>query len=166
MTSSLLTIVAIDKTHDVASFESSSPDLNEFLRRYARQNEKKGGSRTYVAIENNRVVGYYSLAAGHVLHELAADGLKAGLGKTPIPVLLLARLAVDGTHLGKGLGARLLKDALLRALSASQSIGIRAVIVHAKDDVARSFYEHFGFEPMPGNRLHLFVLIKDISIQT
>lgn len=156
-------IEAIAKSHDLALFESTSSDLNEFLKRYARQNEKKGGSRTYVAVEGGKVIGYYSLAASSVLHELAADGLKAGLGKNPIPALLLARLAVDKTCSGKGIGARLLQDALLRALSVSRSIGVRAVIVHAKDENAKAFYEHFGFLSLPDNQLHLYLATKDVE---
>jgi GNAT superfamily N-acetyltransferase len=160
-----LSIEPLTKAHDVASFESSSADLNEFLKRYARQNEKKGGSRTYVAVEGGKLAGFYSLAAGNILHETAAHGLKAGLAKTPIPTLLLARLAVDKSFENKGLGARLLKDALLRALSVARTVGVRAVVVHAKDERARAFYEHFGFESLPNNPLHLFLLTKDIEEQ-
>lgn len=166
MTAPTCAIEPLSNAHDVASFDSSSADLNEFLKRYARQNEKKGGSRTYVAVEAGNVIGFYSLAAGNILHETAADGLKAGLGRNPIPTLLLARLAVDRSSEGKGLGARLLKDALLRAESVARAVGVRAVVVHAKDERAKTFYEHFGFEPLPNNPLHLFLLIKDIAGQS
>lgn len=156
-------IEAIARAHDLTLFESTSSDLNDFLKRYARQNEKKGGSRTYVAVEDGIVIGYYSLAASSVLHELAADGLKAGLGRNPIPALLLARLAVDKSCRRKGIGARLLKDALSRALSVSRSVGVRAMIVHAKDDNAKAFYEHFGFLALPDNPFHLYLATRDIE---
>lgn len=165
MTAPQLSVEPLSKAHDVSSFDSSSAVLNEFLKRYARQNEKKGGSRTYVAVENGEIVGFYSLAAGNILHESAADGLKAGLGKNPIPTVLLARLAIDKSSEGKGLGARLLKDALLRSISVARTVGVRAVLVHAKDERAKTFYEHFGFEPLTNNPLHLFLLTKDIEGQ-
>lgn len=163
MTGPAFSIEAIAKAHDVTVFESTSSDLNDFLKRFARQNEKKGGSRTYVAVEGAKVVGYYSLAASSVLHELAADGLKAGLERNPIPTLLLARLAVDKRCSGIGIGARLLRDALSRALSVSRKVGVRAVIVHAKDESAKAFYERFGFLPLPDNQLHLYLSTKDIE---
>jgi GNAT superfamily N-acetyltransferase len=85
-----------------------------------------------------------------------------GLGGYPVPVILLARLAVDRTEQGKGLGAALLKDAILRAASAADIVGCRALLVHAKDKQAQAFYQRFGFEPSPVNELHLFLLMKDI----
>jgi GNAT superfamily N-acetyltransferase len=109
-----------------------------------------------------RVVGYYALAAGSVEHEEVPARIRKGLARYPVPVILLARLAVDQQERGRGLGAALLKDALTRAARAADEIGARAILVHAKDDEARSFYEHFDFEPSPSDPLHLFLLMKDL----
>ena len=109
------------------------------------------------------MVGYYALTAGSVEREESPERVKKGLARHPIPVILLARLAVDRREQGKGLGAALLKDALIRAAGAADEIGARAVLVHAKDDEARAFYEHFDFEPSPIDPLHLFLLMKDLK---
>lgn len=112
------------------------------------------------------MVGYYALAAGSVEHEQTPERVTKGLAKHPILVILLARLAVDRREWGRGLGAALLKDALIRAAAAAEEIGVRAVLVHAKDDDARAFYERFEFEPSPTDPLHLFLLMKDIKKAT
>jgi GNAT superfamily N-acetyltransferase len=109
------------------------------------------------------VVGYYALAAGSVEPEQAPERIKKGLARHPVPVILLARLAVDRHEQGKGLGAALLKDALIRAAAAADEIGVRAVLVHAKDEDARAFYERFDFEPSPTDPLHLYLLMKDLK---
>jgi predicted N-acetyltransferase YhbS len=106
------------------------------------------------------------LAAGSVQTDAAPARIKKGLGKYPVPIILLARLAVDQKEKGKGLGKALLKDALLRAFRASELVGCRAVLVHAKDASAQAFYSRFGFEPSPPNELHLFLLMKDIESLT
>ncbi len=108
------------------------------------------------------MVGYYALAAASVERAQAPARVSKGLDRHPIPVILLTRLAVDRTQQGKGLGAALLKDALHRSVSASAEIGARAVLVHAKDEEARAFYEHFDVEPSPTDSLHLFLLMKDV----
>lgn len=109
------------------------------------------------------MVGYYALAAGSVEPAQAPERVKKGLARHPIPVILLARLAVDRREHGNGLGKALLKDALIRAAGAATAIGARAVLVHAKDEEARTFYEHFDFEPSPTDPLHLFLLMKDLQ---
>jgi GNAT superfamily N-acetyltransferase len=108
------------------------------------------------------VLGYYSLAAGSVSHEEATERAKKGLARHPIPVILLARLAVDAALQGKGIGPALLKDALLRAAQAADTIGARALLVHANDDQAKGFYEHFSFEPSPSDPYHLLLIMKDL----
>jgi len=115
-----------------------------------------------VAIADKRVVGYYNLAVGAVAHSQAPTRMAKGLAHHSVPVMLLARLAVDNTFKGRGLGAALLHDALARTLQAAEIAGIRAVIVHAKDDIARCFYEHFDFDPSPTDPYHLYLLIKDL----
>ena len=117
--------------------------LNDCLKKYALQNQKKHAARTY----GNRIVGYYSLAYGSVSLEGAPQTVKAGLPRHPVPVILLARLAVDSSEQGRGLGAALLKDALLRTMQAAEIAGLRAMLVHAKDDSAKDLYEKVGFEP-------------------
>ena len=114
-------------------------------------------------LRDNRVVGYYSLAAASVQHEEAAPRVAKGLAKHPIPVVLLARLAVDQSEKGKGLGTALLKDALVRSLQGADIIDCRAVLIHAKDQAAQTFYRKFGFESSPIDEFHLFLLMKDIK---
>ena len=152
----------LTKDHDRNSFDCGVPALDDYLKKYALQNQKKYAARTYVATRGNRVVGYYSLAYGSVSLEDAPHSVKSGLPRHPIPVILLARLAVDSTEQGSGLGAALLKDALLRTIQAAEIAGLRAMLVHAKDDSAKRFYEKFGFEPSPIDAYHLFLRLSDI----
>jgi GNAT superfamily N-acetyltransferase len=133
------------------------------LIRNAFQNQQANASQTYVLVSDGRVVGYHTLVVGEVLHAGAPERLKKGLARHPIPIMLLARLAVSKVHQGKGIGPALLKDALLRTLRAADIAGIRAFSVHAKDEEARSFYEHFDFIASPTDPMHLFVLLKDIK---
>jgi GNAT superfamily N-acetyltransferase len=148
--------------HDVRNFDCGKPELTEWLRRYALQSHQAGASRVYVVHRTGRVVGYYALAAGSVEPGKAPERVKKGLGRHPIPVILLARLAVDISEQRQGLGAALLKDALRRTTSAADEIGARAILVHAKDDEAKAFYRHFNFEPSPTDPLHLFLIMKDL----
>jgi len=156
--------VLLTKDHDRNSFECGVPALNDYLKKYALQNQKKHAARTYVSTRGNRIVGYYSLAYGSVSLEEAPHTVKAGLPRYPVPVILLARLAVDSTEQGRGLGAALLKDALLRTIQAAEIAGLRAMLVHAKDDSAKDFYEKFGFEPSPIDAYHLFLKLSDILL--
>jgi len=114
-----------------------------------------------VGLVDHAVVGYYALAVGSVEQEQAQERVRKGLAKHSIPIMLLARLAVDCHWQNQGIGAALLKDAMLRTLQAADIAGIRTLVVHAKDDTARSFYEHFDFLPSPSDPLHLFMLLKD-----
>lgn len=160
--SSLLTIDKLRKEHEVDGFDCGKEALNRFLRQHAWANQQANAAQTYVVVDGKRVLGYYSLAAGSVMHEGAPRRVAAGLARHPISVVLLARLAVDKTRLKKGIGAALLKDALVRVSNAADIVGARALLVHAKDEEAKSFYEHFDFEPSPSDPLHLFLLMKDI----
>lgn len=154
--------VLLTKDHDRNSFDCGMPVLNDYLKKYALQNQKKHAARTYVATRGNRIVGYYSLAYGSVSLEEATQTVKAGLPKHPVPVILLARLAIDSTEQGRGLGAGLLKDAFLRTIQAAEIAGLRAMLVHAKDDAAKGFYERFGFESSPIDAYHLLMSLSDI----
>ena len=152
----------LERSHLVEDFDCGYEDLNRYISRFALNNQSAGSAQTYVAIAGNTVVGYYSLAVGAVAHTQAPPRMAKGLARHPVPVMLLARLAVDGEIKGQGLGAALLRDALARTLQAADIAGIRAVIVHAKDDAARRFYEHFDFDPSPTDTYHLYLLIKDL----
>ncbi len=152
----------LERSHLVEDFDCGYEDLNRYISRFALNNQSAGSAQTYVAIAGNAVVGYYSLAVGAVAHTQAPPRMAKGLARHPVPVMLLARLAVDGEVKGQGLGAALLRDALARTLQAADIAGIRAVIVHAKDDAARRFYEHFDFDPSPTDTYHLYLLIKDL----
>ena len=138
------------------------PSLNEWLRRYALISQQGDSARTYVVHRNNNVVGYYSLCPGSVSKQEAPSRVAKGQPAYPIGIILLARLAIDHTEQGQGLGKALLKDALLRCAQAADLISARAVLVHAIDDEAKRFYEHFGFEKCPANDLHLMLLMKDL----
>ena len=152
----------LDATHDVDSFECGKEPLDRFLKRFALANQKADSARTYVACRGLTVLAYYSLAAGAVEHADAPLRVGKGLARHPIPVMVLARLAVDLTWQGRGLGKALVKDALLRTAAAADIAGIRALLVHAKDDEARGWYEALEFEPSPTDPYHLFLLMKDL----
>ena len=149
--------------HELTGLDCGKDELNRFLRRFAFANQQANSAQTYVACRGQAVVGYYSLTVGTVAHAEATERVKKGMPRYPIPVMILARLAVDKDEHGRGLGRGLLKDALLRTAQAADIAGIRALLVHAKDDEAKAFYEHFDFEPSPTDPYHLLLLIKDVQ---
>ena len=156
--------VALDKTHDLSLFDCGVEPLNEYLQKYAYINHQNRSARTYVSTRGpSQVVGYYTLAAGSVSREDTPPRVRQGLGQYPVPVILLARLAVDLREKGKGLGKALLKNALLRVAQASDIVGCRAILTHAKNEDAKAFYCKFGFEPSPIDDLHLYLLMKDLK---
>lgn len=140
-----LSIEALTSRHERNDFDCGVEDLNRFLKQYAFQNQKKHFVRTYVGLQSRKIVGYYSLAFGEVRQEAAPATLARGAGKYRLPAIILARLAVDKEFQGMGVGAGLLKDAILRAKQAEQIAGLRVILVHAKDERAKSFYAKFGF---------------------
>ena len=155
--------VLLAKEHETAGFDCGRVPLNDWLRRYALQNQQANAVRTFVVcpVKERLIVGFYSLAVGAVDHVVAPERVRKGLARHPIPVMLLARLAVDIRHQGRKIGRGLLRDAVLRTMQAAELAGIRAIFVQAKDDRARSFYERFGFEPSPIQPLQLMLLLKD-----
>lgn len=157
-----LAIEKLQRHHAIDAFDCGREALNRFLIRYALQNQQAGASQTYVAVSEAEIVGYYTLVVGEVAYDAAPGRLTKGLARHPVPIMLLARLAISASWQGKGLGSGLLKDAMLRTLQAADIAGIRAFAVHAKDDEAKSFYEHFNFVPLPSDPYHLFRLLKDI----
>jgi GNAT superfamily N-acetyltransferase len=150
--------------HTLECFDCGVASMNRWLLEHARQAAAAGSARTYVVVDaaQQRVVGYHALAAAAVSPVEATTRARRGRPRHPIPAVLLARLAVDISVQGHGLGAYLLRDAMARALSASEQIGARVLLVHALHREARSFYERWGFEPSPTDPLNLQMLFKDI----
>jgi GNAT superfamily N-acetyltransferase len=157
-----LRIEKLQRGQGLDTFDCGREALNRFLIRFALQNQQAGASQTYVALADQEIIGYYTLVVGQVEHSDAPGRLTKGLARHPVPIMLLARLAIATSWQGKGLGSGLLKDAMLRTLQAADIAGIRAFAVHAKDDEARSFYERFDFVASPTDPYHLFRLLKDI----
>jgi GNAT superfamily N-acetyltransferase len=155
-------IEKLARRHEVDDFDCGQEGLNRFLIRFALISQQANASQTYVGLADNTVVGFYTLVVSEVSYDDAPERLKKGLARHPVPLMLLARLAVSHEWQGKGVGAGLLKDAMCRTMQAADIAGIRAFAVHAKDDEARTFYEHFGFIQSPTDPLHLFILIKDL----
>lgn len=159
-----LRIEKLHRSHAVEPFSCGQPELDRFLIRHALQAQQSNSSQTYVAVSNDEIAGYYTLVAGEVRHADAPERVVKGMPRHPIPLLVLARLAVDGKAQRRGIGAGLLLDALGRTLQVADVIGVRALAVHAKDERAAAFYRHFGFVPSPSDPRHLFMIIKDIRL--
>jgi len=151
----------LDPSHDVSRFDCGKPALTDWLRLHALKNEGMG-SRSFVACEGKRVVGYYALAAGAVARADAPGSISRNM-PDPVPVFVLARLAVDRNFHGQRIGAGLLKDALKRALNASREIGARAILVHAIDDEAVGFYRQYGFKPFPTDARTLYLPLSHVA---
>jgi GNAT superfamily N-acetyltransferase len=152
--------------HDVSNFDCGSEAQTRWLRQIARTAQATGTARVYVVspTAENRVVGYHALAAASVSHEDASPALLKSAGRSPIPIILLARLGVDITAQGQGLGTALVKDAMLRASQAAEIVGARALLIHAESDRARGFYLHLAeFDVSPTDPLHLMLLMSEIA---
>ena len=158
-----LNIEKLARTHRADQFDCGKEPLNRFLARFALTNQAANASQTYVACEGERVAGYYTLVFGQAAFEDAPSRLVKGLARHPVPLMVLARLAVAKDMQGRGLGAGLLKDALLRTIRAADIAGLRGMAVHAKDEEARAFYERFDFVASPTDPFHLYILLKDIK---
>lgn len=150
-------ILALAADHDREDFDCGEPALNDFLRRYARQQAAKDFNRTYVAVEDDapRILGFYSLSAGAVEFQNLPATLR--LPRYPIPVARVGRLAVDRRESGQGLGGMLLRHALRLSATLAEQIGLHAVVVDAKHAEAAAFYAHFGFQPFQDDNLKLFL---------
>jgi len=155
----------LGKHHRLDQLDCGEPALDEWLERHARGAHASGSARVFVATleDGETVVGYYALAAAQVAPDEATDRALKGQPRTrPVPAILLARLAVDRSHQGAGLGRSLLQDVLLRCLEAAEAIGARVLLVHAKHDTAKAWYTQYGFEESPTDPLHLMMLLKDV----
>ena len=163
MTAPLSAIEKLAPDHDLSVFDCGKPALDDWLKRFALASQAAEAVQSYVVCRGKIVVGYYALAAGSVVRETVPGRVARGLARHPVPVVVLARLAVDRHEHGRGIGSALLKDALLRIARAADVIGVRAVLVHAKDEDARAFYERFDFEASPVDPLQMSLLMKDLK---
>jgi GNAT superfamily N-acetyltransferase len=148
--------------HLTDSFDSGEPVLDDWLRRRARPNQASGASRTYVVSEGTRVVAYYALASGAIAQTAVPGRFRRNM-PDPIPVVVLARLAVDRNYQGRGLGRALFRDAARRVAHAADTIGIRGIVVHAIAEEARKFYIALGFDPCPAEAMTLVASLRDIQ---
>ena len=155
------------RRHDTDWFDCGKPKLDRWLRAYAGQSQRRDVARTFVVTDSKlKFVSYYTLVAAEVEHAAASPVVRAGTSRHfPIPVCLIARLAVDRSWQGRGLGRDLLRDAMQRELAASEQIGIRAVVVDAMDEEAASFYVRRGFEPSTDDGLTLMVPLAAVRSQ-
>jgi GNAT superfamily N-acetyltransferase len=145
----------------LTGFDCGKPSLNDWLLRHALQAQGSGSARTFVVAGDTHVLGYYSLVVGQVEPLEAPERIRKGMGQYPIPVMVLARLAVSQAAQGEGVGIGLLQDAIRRTLNVAEQVGIRALLTHPIDDDAARFYQRFGFEPSPLGQSQLLLLLKD-----
>lgn len=157
--------VPIEKKYQREHFDCGYPVLNDYLKKYARQNHEKGIAKAFVAVSQShpfQIDGYYTISASIIEFTSLPPNYKKNLPAYPIPVIVLGKLAVDTKVKGQGLGGELLVDALFRAAKAAQEIGIFAVRVDAIDSKAREFYLKYEFIPFQDQPLSLFLPIKII----
>ncbi|MFA7436654.1 GNAT family N-acetyltransferase [Castellaniella sp.] len=152
---------ALDAEHVLDGFECGEPSLDDWLVRHARQAQGSGSAKTYVVMDGARVVGYYSLTVGQIDTLEAPERVRGGMGAYPIPVVILARMAVARDDRGRGIGVSMLQDAIWRTLAIAEQAGVRALLTHPIDEEASRFYLRFGFEASPVRDQQLLLLLKD-----
>lgn len=152
----------LNASHDVARFECGEPSLDAWLRRRALQNEESGASRTYILRTGQEIAGYYALATGAIAHAEAAGRIKRNM-PDPVPVMIIGRLAIGSKFQGCGIGAALLRDAVLRIVQAAEIAGIRAVLVHAISERAQRFYQKYGFIASPADPMTLMITVAEAA---
>lgn len=152
---------ALGAHHHLDDFDCGKPALTHWLLQHARQAQAGGSARTFVVCAGERIAGYYSLTVGQIDTLEAPERVRRGMGRYPIPLVILARLAVDLDYPRKGLGSSLLQDAILRTMVIAEQAGIRALLTHPVDAQADAFYRRFGFEPTPVREGQLILLLKD-----
>jgi GNAT superfamily N-acetyltransferase len=148
-------------SHRLEEFDCGKPGLTDWLLHHARQAQGSGSARTFVACDQDRVAAYYSLTVGQIDTLEAPERIRRGMGQYPIPLVILARLAVDLDYQKRGLGFSLLQDAITRTVAIADQAGIRALLTHPIDAEADAFYRRFGFEPTPFQERQLILLLKD-----
>ena len=153
--------VLLGASHDVDEFDCGDNALNEWLRVRALHNQREGGSRTWVVLDERRVVAFYALSTAALIRSRAPKRA-ARNQPDPLPAVLLGRLAVDTEYQGRGLAAALLKHFILKSIEVAELTGVRLLLVHAKNDAARRFYLKYGFEPSPVDDMTLILLVKDL----
>lgn len=147
--------------HRLEAFDCGKPALNDWLLRHARQAQGSGSAKTFVVADDDRVAGYFSLTVGQIDTLEAPERIRQGMGQYPIPVVILARLAVSRQDQGRGVGIGLLQDAIRRTLMIAEQAGIRAMLTHPIDAEAARFYTRFGFVASPLRDQQLLLLLKD-----
>lgn len=153
--------IPLDAHHVLDEFDCGRPALNDWLLHHARQAQGSGSARTFVVCDGDRVAGYFSLTVGQIDTLEAPARVRRGMGRYPIPVVILARLAVDTDYQGRGLGFGMLQDAIRRTLTIAEQAGIRALLTHPIDAEAEAFYRRFGFMSTPVHERQLILLLKD-----
>ena len=151
----------LDAGHLLDAFDCGNSTLSEWLIRQATQAHASGSARTYVLVDDQRIAGYFSLAVGQIDSLEAPERVRKGIGSYPIPVVILARLAVSVAYQGRGLGVGMLQDAIRRTLVVADQAGVRALLTHPIDEAAAGFYLRFGFEASPVREQQLILLLKD-----
>ena len=152
---------ALDAGHGLDGFDCGKSSLDDWLVHHARQSQTSGSAKTYVVTDGARVVGYYSLTVGQIDTLEAPDRVRKGMGSYPIPVVILARMAVAQPDHGRGIGVGMLQDAIRRTLAIAEQAGVRALLTHPINEEASRFYLRFGFEPSPAREQQLLLLLKD-----
>ncbi len=152
---------ALNAKHQLDDLDCGKPALNDWLVRHAMQAQSSGSARTCVVVEGGRVVGYFSLAVGQADAMEVPARIRKGMGRYPIPVVILARLAVSLQDQGKGIGIGMLQEAIRRTIAIADQAGVRALLTHPIDEEASRFYRRFGFESSPIREQQLLLLLKD-----
>jgi GNAT superfamily N-acetyltransferase len=153
----------LERKHPRRDFDCGSEPLNVWLRQYSSQAAKKNSARTYVALDGDgRIAGFYTLVFGSVSWDEAPENIRREMPRHAVPVMILARLAVDKNYQGLGVGQSLLQDAVVRTVEASRIAGLKAILVHAKDGDAAAYYSRYSFTPVPGQPLKLMVSLEEI----
>ena len=152
---------ALDANHPLEGFDCGKPTLNDWLDRHARQAQASGSAKSYVVIDGEHVAGYFSLAVGQIDAVEAPERIRKGMGSYPVPVVILARLAVSLRFQRKGIGLGMLQDAIQRTAAIAEQAGVRAMLTHPITEEASRFYQRFGFEASPVREQQLLLLLKD-----
>ncbi len=152
---------ALAAHHALDGFDCGKPALNDWLLRHARQAQSSGSAKTWVLVDGDRVTGYFSLTVGQADTLEAPERFRKGMGGYPIPVVILARLAVSLQDQGKNIGVGMLQEAIRRTVAIADQAGVRALLTHPIDDDAARFYQRFGFEASPMREQQLLLLLKD-----